>query len=78
MAKKHLFQPTWPSFILDGTLFELDHLDEHHLVTEDSEGIERLIIVTFSDHCFTDQAPEDPLQPQKYLYKGVLSAGVLG
>lgn len=65
---QNLFQPSWPSFLLDETLFDLGHLDEHRLVAEDSEGNKRLIIVTFSDHCFTDKTPEDPLKPQKFLY----------
>ena len=68
MAKKILIQPTWQSFALEGTLFELEHLDEYHLVAQDSEGTERHIIVVFSDHCFTDKDPEDSLSPQKFLY----------
>ena len=55
--------------MLEGDLFEFEHLDEYHLVAEDSEGNERHIIVVFSDHCFTDKAPEDSLAPQKYLYQ---------
>lgn len=68
MAKRFLFQPTWPSFILERTLFEFEHLDEYHLVAQDSEGTERHIIVVLCDHCFTDKDPEDPLSLQKFLH----------
>jgi len=54
--------------MLGGNLFEFKHLDEYHLVAQDSEGTDRNIIVVFSDHCFTDKDPEDPLNPQKFLY----------
>ncbi len=70
MAKsKYLFQAPWPGFFLDGQLFELRHLNEYSLAVEDLDGVERRVIVTFSDHCFTEEYPEDTSQPQKFEYR---------
>jgi hypothetical protein len=69
MAKDYIFQAPWSSFFLDNELCDLSHLNEYRLSAEDSDGESREILVTFSDHCFTDKEPADPLQPQKYLYR---------
>ena len=54
--------------MLDGELFEFEHLNDYHLVAQDSEGLERHIAVVFSDHCFTDKEAEDPESPQRFVY----------
>jgi len=43
----------WPAFLLHGQRYDLSHLDEYLLEIADSKGVERQIVVTFEDHCFT-------------------------
>ena len=47
------FQRPWPNFAHAGRSYSLAHLNEYVFEALDSEGIQRKILVTFSDHCFT-------------------------
>ena len=52
MSGYHIQRP-WQSFVYQGTIYDLTHLNEYHLSASDSEGEIRQILITFSDHCFT-------------------------
>ena len=43
----------WQAFPLEGRLYDLSHLDEYSFELLDSRGVQRNIVVTFEDHCFT-------------------------
>lgn len=43
----------WPPFVHRGVTYDLSHLNGVSITSKDSEGRERRIAVTFSDHCFT-------------------------
>jgi hypothetical protein len=52
------FQHTpWPDFDYNGTVYSLSHLVEHEFTIIDSSKVERCVVVTYTDHCFT-QTPE--------------------
>ncbi len=53
---------SWPPFVYQGTTYDLSHLDEYQLSVRDSADIDRVIAVTFTDHCFTakPEAGDDP------------------
>lgn len=63
-------QAPWPNFSHKGTTYRLNHLNEYILKVTDSDGIERQILVYFSDHCFTRDALGDPSQDQPALVYG--------
>lgn len=52
----------WSPFVYQGTTHDLSHLDEYQLTVQDSADIDRVIAVTFTDHCFTTKpkAGDDP------------------
>jgi len=68
MAPKHLFQAPWPSFSLNGDIYDLSHLNEYRLSAFDSDNHPREILVVFSDHCFTEEHPDDPSITDELLY----------
>lgn len=43
----------WPAFTYQGLLYTLEHLDEYIFKVCDSQSVDRQIVVTFGDHCFT-------------------------
>jgi hypothetical protein len=45
----------WSPFLYQGATYDLSHLDEYQLTVRDSANIDRMIAVTFSDHCFTSK-----------------------
>lgn len=47
------------AFVHDGVEYSLSHLDERIFTVADASGIERKILVTFSDHCFTCEGNGD-------------------
>jgi hypothetical protein len=55
-------QAPWPNFHRNGTTYRLNHLNEYTIQVTDSDGVERLMLVHFSDHCFTRDASRDPSQ----------------
>ena len=78
MAGPYFQKASWPSFIYQGKTYTLGHLDEYEFTVEDTDGVERRIAVTFSDHCFTrtpapgeDQAlsyPSSDRQPGHFCF----------
>lgn len=52
----------WPAFYVEGRLHDLSHLDEYSFELADSRGVQRHIVVTFEDHCFTRklESQDDP------------------
>lgn len=45
--------PKWPPFALGSVTYSFDHLVDFAFTCRDSEGAERSVLVTFSDHVFT-------------------------
>jgi hypothetical protein len=61
MTKPYI-QENWRPFQHDGVIYTFDHLAESQIKVIDSSKVERGIVVTFSDHCFTrDPQPNDDL-----------------
>src|SRR5687767_2370309 len=56
------FQQNWPALSYQGETYDLGHLDEYTFSVIDSNGVERIIAVIFSDHCFTrrEEPGDDP------------------
>lgn len=52
-------EPKWPPFALGETVYSFDHLVDFAFTCKDSEGTERSVLVTFSDHVFTRKAESD-------------------
>ena len=50
---KYQLQRPWQSFVYQGITYDLSHLNEYCLTAQDSAGEQRVVLVTFSDHCFT-------------------------
>jgi hypothetical protein len=47
------FQKPWIPFVYQDVTYPLSHLDEYSFAVADTDGVERRIAVSFSDHCFT-------------------------
>lgn len=59
MPRPYFQKNPWPDFTYRGTVYSLSHLVEHEITVIDSAKIERSIVVTYNDHCFTEkQKPE--------------------
>lgn len=43
----------WPAFAYLGNSYSFDHLNEFQFTSADSDGVDRVIAVTFTHHCFT-------------------------
>ena len=65
---KYQLQPPWRPFEFEGTSYDLSHLNEYSLTAEDSLGEKRIILVTFSDHCFTRKS--EPGDQASLQYQG--------
>lgn len=62
MPKPYFQYKPWPDFHYNGTIYKLDHLAEHEIEVTDSSSVKRTIVITYSDHCFTDK-PESEADP---------------
>lgn len=64
MSKDYLLVPPWSPFRDGENEYDLSHLSEFILGAPDSQGVERRILVTFGDHCFTrDPSGQDDAAP---------------
>lgn len=50
--------PTWSTFTVQGVSYAFGHLVDFEFTCKDSDGTDRLVLVTFTDHVFT----RDPAQ----------------
>ncbi len=53
MSGPYFQKERWPAFTYQGQLYSFEHLDEYVFSVNDSQSIDRQIVVTFEDHCFT-------------------------
>jgi hypothetical protein len=67
MTDKFRIQKPWPPFVHGEKIFDLSHLNERMDYVVDSKKKKRIVLVTFTDHCFTrlpngsaDAAPRYP------------------
>jgi hypothetical protein len=49
----HFQRASWPAFVYQEVTYSLQHLDEYEFSVRGTDGVERCVAVSFSDHCFT-------------------------
>jgi hypothetical protein len=60
MSGPYFQKKSWPPFVYGGATYGFGHLDEYQVEVVDSKKAQRVIAITFSDHCFTrDPKPGD-------------------
>lgn len=77
MSTWYFQKALWKPFVYQGATYELAHLNEYQFSVIDTDAMERCIVVSFSDHCFTrdHEANDEPalIYPESSRNPGVFS-----
>lgn len=59
MSSFYIQKNPWRNFSYNDSIYDLSHLNEHSIEVFDSKNVKRSILVTYTDHCFTEDMSQD-------------------